>query len=145
MKFWDASAIVPLLVTQPRSAESQQLRRDDPEMAVWWGSSVECTSAITRLLREGALDRTGAANAFERLHAIEEEWFELEPSVELREQACQLLRAHPLGASDALQLASALRLANDLGERLSMVCYDRRLADAARTERVVVIEKERSP
>lgn len=143
MRFWDASAIVPLLTAQPRSVEARRLRRDDPEMVVWWGSVVECTSALTRLLREGAIDRTAAATAFEHLHAIEDEWLELEPSVDLREQACQLLRAHPLRASDALQLASALRLANDLGERLSMVCYDRRLADAARAERIVVIESER--
>lgn len=143
MRFWDASAIVPLLTAQPRSVEATRLRRDDPEMVVWWGSVVECTSALTRLLRERAIDRTAAATAFEHLHAIEAEWFELEPAVDLRDQACRLLRAHPLRASDALQLASALRLANDLGESLSMVCYDRRLADAARAERIVVIESER--
>lgn len=108
-------------------------------MAVWWGSVVECTSALTRLLREGAIDRTGVATAFEFLRVIEREWFQIEPSEGLREQACLLLRAHPLRASDALVLASALRLANDRGELPSMVCYDRRLADAARAERIPVI------
>jgi predicted nucleic acid-binding protein len=139
VRFWDASAIVPLLVTQKRSAEATRLRRDDAEMAVWWGSKVECTSALVRLLREDAVDRSDAAAAFERLHAIEDEWFEVEPSAGVREQACLLLKAHPIRASDALQLAAALGVATELGERLTMVCYDRRLADAARAERIEVL------
>jgi len=108
-------------------------------MAVWWGSSVECVSAVTRLLREKSIERSAAALAFERLHALEEEWSEVEPSIEVRNEAQQLLRAHPLRASDALQLASALRFASELNERLQIVCYDARLADAARAERLVVL------
>lgn len=139
MRFWDSSAIVPLLVTQRQSAEAKALRDADAAMAVWWGSRLECTSALSRLLRDGAIDRSGSALAFERLHALEIEWFEVEPSAGLREEADQLLRAHPLRASDALQLASVLKLAGEAGERVPMVCYDRRLADAARAERIVVI------
>jgi hypothetical protein len=35
MKFWDASAIVPLLVAEPTTRPLQVLAGRDPEMLVW--------------------------------------------------------------------------------------------------------------
>ena len=143
MRFWDASAIVPLLVSQQKTAAAASLRRQDPDMAVWWGTIVECHSAIARVLRDRAIDRSGAARGIERLSAIAAEWTEVEPSVGLRDAACRLLRAHPLHAADALQLAAALRLADETGDRMEMICFDDRLADAARLERVMVIDDQK--
>ena len=55
MKFWDASAVIPLLLAEPqRAALLGELERD-PVMLVWWGTPVECVSAIARREREGAL------------------------------------------------------------------------------------------
>ena len=59
MKFWDASAIVPLLVAEPTTRPLQVLAGRDPEMLVWWGSEVECSSALARLERAAALDMKG--------------------------------------------------------------------------------------
>ena len=42
MKFWDASAIVPLLIAEPTTRRVQALASRDPDMLVWWGSEVEC-------------------------------------------------------------------------------------------------------
>ncbi len=56
MKFWDASAIVPLLVAEPTTRPLQALAGHDPDMLVWWGSGVECASALSRLERDAALD-----------------------------------------------------------------------------------------
>jgi uncharacterized protein len=51
MRFWDASAIVPLLFAEPeREALLGRLERDS-EMLVWWGTPVECASAIARRAR----------------------------------------------------------------------------------------------
>ena len=55
MKFWDASAIVPLLVTEASTRRLQALAAKDSSMLVWWGSEVECVSALARLERDGAL------------------------------------------------------------------------------------------
>ena len=38
MKFWDASAIVPLLMTEPTSNALQRLAAEDQAMLVWWAT-----------------------------------------------------------------------------------------------------------
>jgi predicted nucleic acid-binding protein len=139
MKYWDTSAIVPLLVRQNRTKFVTSLRTQDPAIIVWWGTSVECASALARLLRDGAIERRDAASALERLHQFEAEWVEVEPSIAVRDGASRLVRAHPLRAADALQLSAALHLSAELGELIDMVCFDDRLADAARAERLRVV------
>ena len=42
MKFWDASAIVPLLVAETTTRPLQALARRDSDMLAWCGSQVEC-------------------------------------------------------------------------------------------------------
>jgi uncharacterized protein len=61
VKFWDASAIVPLLAGEPTTRPLQALAEHDPEMLVWWGSEVECALALTRLERGAALDVKAAS------------------------------------------------------------------------------------
>jgi predicted nucleic acid-binding protein len=53
VRFWDASAILPLLVAEPTTRRLQALAARDPDMLVWWGSEVECISALVR--RESAM------------------------------------------------------------------------------------------
>jgi hypothetical protein len=57
MKFWDASTIVPLLMTEPTTKGLQTLAEKDPGMIVWWATEVECASAIARLERADARRR----------------------------------------------------------------------------------------
>ena len=52
MKFWDASAIVPLLIEEPQREAMLTLLEQDDVMLVWWATPVECTSAIARRERE---------------------------------------------------------------------------------------------
>ena len=65
MRFWDASAIVPLLVDESTNRSMQMLAERDPEMLVWWGSQVECASALSHLERAAAaFDTRQSAMAF---------------------------------------------------------------------------------
>jgi uncharacterized protein len=134
VKFWDASAIVPLLVAEPTTRPLQALARRDPEMLVWWGSEVECVSALARLERAAALDVKGLLLASERLKQLADGWHEIEPSDIVRESAMRFLRVHPLRAADALQLAAAFMAAERRPTSLQIVTLDERLADAARKE-----------
>jgi predicted nucleic acid-binding protein len=131
---------VPLLIRQAYTDYVTGLHAAEPLFSVWWGTVVECSSAIARLLRENAIERRDAARALERLREFEAEWIEIEPGAAIRDSACRLLRAHTLRAADALQLAAALYLADEIGESVEMVCFDERLADAARTERLRVLD-----
>ena len=124
MKFWDASAIVPLLVAQKTTARLQALTQSDPELLVWWGSAVECASALDRLERDAALDQTSAQLAFQRLTQTANAWHEIEPSELVRENAVRFLRVHPLRVADALRLAAALVAAQRRPASLVVVTRD---------------------
>ncbi len=140
MIFWDASAIVPLLVAEITTPQMQALAEGDPDMLVWWGSPVECMSALTRLERTAALDAKGIAHASERLRQLADGWHEIEPSEIVRESAVRFLRVHRLRAADALQLAAAFTAAERRPVSLRVVTLDERLADAARKEGFALVD-----
>ena len=140
MKFWDASAIVPLLVAKSTTRSLQALANQDSDLLVWWGSQVECASALARLERGALLDVRGAALAFDRLKRLANGWHEIEPSEIVRENAVRFLRVHPLRAADALQLAAAFIAAERRPSSLEVVTLDDRLADAARKEGFELID-----
>ena len=134
MKFWDSSAVVPLLVPEVMSGSVQRLYEDDPVMAAWWATEIECTSAIARRQRLGQVPENVATEGFVRLKALREGWHEVEPGEELRESAKRLLRVHDLRTADALQLAAAVYVAEARPSTLEFVSLDDRLLAAARRE-----------
>jgi predicted nucleic acid-binding protein len=138
VKFWDASALVPLLVAEPTTRAVLAVALRDPDMLVWWGSRVECVSALARLERETALDGRQAGEAYERLEELAHSWHEIAPSEIVRETAMRFLRVHPLRAADALQLAAAFVAAESRPSALEVVTLDDRLAEAARKEGFVL-------
>lgn len=139
MRFWDSSAIVPLLVREPSSPRSKALLREDPVVLAWWAAEVECTSALARLEREKSLSRKSAMGAHQRLAAFRDSWNEVQPTAGLKETATRLLRVHVLRAADALQLAAAIVAAEGRPSTLGFVCFDERLATAARKEGFEVV------
>jgi predicted nucleic acid-binding protein len=134
VKFWDSSAVVPLLVPEAMSGSMQRLYESDPVMVAWWASEIECTSAIARRERLGQLREDVAAEAFVRLNALRAGWHEVEPGEEVRESAKRLLRVHDLRSEDALQLAAAVFVAEARPSTLEFVSLDDRLLAAARRE-----------
>lgn len=140
MRFWDASAIVPLVVEEPSTAALFDLLEADADMLVWWGTPVEVTSALARLERERVLAEAAFDAARRNLQQLAAAWNEIVPSDAVRHTAERLLRAHPLRAADSLQLAAALVAADHDARTLEMVCLDERLAHAARREGFTVIE-----
>lgn len=131
MRFWDASAVVPLFVVEASSRKLNALWDEDRMVIVWWGSYLECRSTYQRRIREGRADSQDARAA---LIGLASEWTEIEPTTALRTIADRLLSVHPLRAADALQLAAAVEWsANDPVGR-SFVCLDQRLRAAAYLE-----------
>ncbi|HYO43442.1 MAG TPA: type II toxin-antitoxin system VapC family toxin [Candidatus Limnocylindrales bacterium] len=140
MRFWDASAVVPIVIAEPSTAAVVALLHRDPHVVVWWTTEVECVSAITRREREGALDAAQVVAATARLEMLRAAWEEVEPGSRLRQTATRLLRVHPLRAADALQLAAAITMADADPGTLPFVTLDERLARAAEREGFPVIE-----
>lgn len=134
MRYWDASAIVPLLVEEPRTADARAALTEDAGIVTWWGTWIECTSAIARLERAAALTPRQATQAIEVLRAIATGWNEILPADVVRETACRLLRVHPVRAADALQLAAATVMTGGRPAQAGFMAFDDRLRDAAGRE-----------
>ncbi len=138
MKFWDTSAIVPLCVQEPTSAEVRSLLVNDPACVVWWGTRVECLSALMRQMREGNLNASGERQARQVLDSLTQSWIEILPGEAVRNTAERMLAVHPLRAADALQLAAALQWRQRDAADYQFVSFDNRLRDAAYKERFVL-------
>ena len=134
MKYWDSSALVSLLVDESTSENRRAILRQDRSIVTWWGSWIECASALNRLHREGNLDSDNLSRSLERLQILAGGWMEILPLERVRRRAIRLLRVHPLRGADALQLAAALTAAAEESSELDIVSSDDRLSNAARQE-----------
>lgn len=139
MKFWDSSGLVPLLVAQAFTSRMQALVDQDPGMFVWWGTSIECVSALARVGRLEPHRQQAINLAHGRLKGLASAWQQVDPSELVRETAGRFLRVHPLRAADALQLAAAFVASDRRPASLELVTLDERLAAAARKEGFVVV------
>ena len=132
--FWDTSAIIPVLLPEPRSAVLTEALAADREVTVWWGTPVECLSAIYRRHRESPVPAPLLTEALSRLRALVEDADAVTPTDEVRRRAGRLVAAHPLRAADALQLGAALVWCEEQSHGEVFVCLDDRLREAARRE-----------
>lgn len=134
MRFWDASAVGPLVVDGTGSTACRRLLRSDPRMTVWALTATEVLSALCRLRRVAALDDAGLARAEERLSRLGLRWDEVEDLAAVREEAARILRTHALRTADALQLAAAVVAVDHRPRGRAFVCLDQALAAAAARE-----------
>ncbi|MFN2544602.1 MAG: PIN domain-containing protein [Actinomycetota bacterium] len=137
--FWDSSAIVSLLVVEPHSEQARDALLQDARMIVWWGTVVECLSALAKNERIGVLTTAEADGARRDLLVLRDNWDEVAPIEEVRERAGGLLLRHELTAADALQLAAALTWARGRPRHHHFHTFDVDLSEAARREGFVLL------
>ena len=129
--FWDTSAVVPLCCQDKFSIEARTLSRRFERIIVWWNTRVEIRSALTRLLRDGKINKEGFRNAMLSVEALQARWSEVLPIEAVREIAEDCLDRFPLRSPDALQLAAALLWCNSKPKRRAFICFDPQLSNAA--------------
>jgi uncharacterized protein len=139
MRFWDSSAVVPLLLEEPSSDTVRSLLREDAAMVAWRLAGTEVVSALWRRRRADELDEAARRFAEQGLALLESRWTSVEDAAYVDRRARRLLAAHPLRAADALQLAAALVACDERSDVLPFVTLDDRLAEAARREGFVVV------
>jgi uncharacterized protein len=141
VRFWDSSALVPLLVEEDTSEPLQALFQDDQEVAAWWGTEVECASAVARLERLGQLTPAETSEVFQQLQLLAKVWHLIDPVETIRASAKRFLRVHDVRAADALQLAAAFLACEGRPASLEVACLDDRLVTAFRREGFKVIDR----
>ncbi|RKX74836.1 MAG: hypothetical protein DRP87_16000 [Spirochaetes bacterium] len=78
MRFWDSSAILPLLVEETDTERRKKQLIEDPLIVVWWGSKIECVSTLDRLLREGVLQENSFMQIVYKLETLASSWVEIQ-------------------------------------------------------------------
>lgn len=140
--FWDSSAIVPLLVHERSSQTMQDLFTNDDDVVIWWGTPVECASALEHKMRNGLPEDSYAAS-YLKLDEFVSLAQEVPPDHSVRVLAVQLMQRHRMlgvRAADALQLAAARALADRIASlRTHFVCLDNQLRQAAAREGMTII------
>ena len=134
VSFWDTSAVIPLTIVEPATADVRPLLEADSSMAVWWATRSECVSAMQRRLRDDPKAKTSVRDAMHLVAVLAKEWTEVAPTEALRKRAERLLAVHAIRAVDAMQLAAAMVWARDDPAGHGFVCLDDRLREAAGRE-----------
>jgi len=57
VRYWDASAIVPLVVAEAETDRVRSWLQHDPQIVTWCWTVVELAGAVERRFREGVLSR----------------------------------------------------------------------------------------
>lgn len=137
--FWDASAVVPLMLEEPQSRAIEAILRKNPSIALWYGTRLECLSALSRREREKSLDSGDCAIARGILGEICGGAYIVEPVHEIWGRAERVLETHSLRSGDALQLAAALVWCREKTQGRMFVCRDQALRESARREGFTVL------
>ncbi len=142
MRFWDSSAVVPLIVEESASLACRRLLRADSDVVVWALTRVEVHSTLQRLRRMRLLEGQSVRRAELRLDRLSGRWDEVVALEAARDEAERLLDAHGnlnLRAADAMQLGAALVSCEGRPRRRAFVTLDEDLGRAAKTEGFDVI------
>ncbi len=134
MRFWDSTAVIPLVVSEPESSTMKKLQGDGNGIVTWWTTPLECLAALERVRRQRGLGPELVHAVRSRLRELGSEWHQVLPSEAIIEHAERLLRTYPLRSTDAVQLAAAIVLSDGRPATLEFVSLDARLGDAVRQE-----------
>jgi predicted nucleic acid-binding protein len=139
MRFWDSSALIPLLIREKSSEELGHLLANDHQIVASIITPIEIQSALWRRRHHDELDVDQHTEAEQTFAKVSEAWSEVSDIFSTRQIALDLITRHVLRAADALQLAAALVACGHDPTHLPFVSLDRDLIVAARAEGFTVL------
>jgi uncharacterized protein len=127
VRFWDSSALVPLLSDEEKTDVVQALFREDRNIVTAFITPVELISAICR---KAGVNRDLRRLAMQRYSVVQANWTLIDDYEQLMASARAIAAQQCLRTGDAIQLACALRARPD--KSLPFVTLDGELIYAAR-------------
>lgn len=132
MRFWDTSALVPLIVEEERSDECRAVMLRDRAVVVWAFTELEAFARIYRDSKQhGKLSDAEAKEAERRLALAARTWRRVGEIDAVVARFKVISRGHGLKAADCLQLAAALEWAKGYPKGKGFVAADGPLVEAA--------------
>jgi predicted nucleic acid-binding protein len=140
--YLDTSALVMHFMAEKGSDRVQEMVSSGEPAAISKIGYAEVHAVLARRRREGGLSTRQYAKA---CRSFEEDW-KTYVKVDLRDEvlllARDLIKRQPLHGFDAIHLASALTLGRELGEPMTFIAADARLLDAAKAEKLRILNPE---
>jgi len=134
VRFWDTSALIPLIVAEQATPRAERWLREDPDVIVWTLTRVELLSALARCRREEPTAGRRLLAARREILSAWQHWSEITAVEIVRRHAERIVETHPVSAADALQIGAALVAAEDDPVTLEFVTLDQQQAVAAERE-----------
>jgi uncharacterized protein len=146
IQFLDTSALTKLFVDEVASEtlRSQMDALGDDSKAFSLLGQVEVRSALQRRLRNSEMSPDQHLAALSKLHEVSAAWLRIPIDEHVVEIATEVIARHALRSLDAIQLASALSVQEQLitGESLLFIACDKRLLTAASAEGLTIWNPE---
>jgi predicted nucleic acid-binding protein len=139
VRFWDTSALVPLVVAERGTALAERLLGEDPGVVVWTLTRVELLSALARRRRAEPRAARRLAAARREILGAWPRWSEVTDVDSVRRHAERVVETHAIRAADALQIGAALVAADGEPASLDFVTFDASQREAAEREGFRVI------
>jgi hypothetical protein len=121
-------------VVEPASPKVEAILRRDPDVVYWWGTPLDCASALAAAKRQGTFSDADFQRSQAVIDHLRQRAFEVQPSSEVRARALRIVAVHPLRAPAALQLAAALVWCREHTQGAALVSLDEKLRLAAALE-----------
>jgi predicted nucleic acid-binding protein len=138
MRFWDTSALIPLMLDEPETGRMRRLLTEDGSIVTASITPIEIASVLWRRRHAGRLPVAAHHDADAMFAELSARWNEVAQTSATVQAALDVVTRHPLRTLDAIQLAAAI-VVSDQPSRLAFVTLDRNLAAAARAEGFPVV------
>lgn len=132
--YLDTSALVKIYVEETKSADVRENAKQADGLATSRIVYAEARAAFARKRREQGLSRADYRSVITDLDQDWDDYFIVDVSESVVPAAGILAENHALRGADAIHLASAVTLSKQVGESIMFLCFDSRLATAARKE-----------
>lgn len=137
--YCDTSALIKLLIREPRSDQMQAVWSRAEAIAVCRITWAEAMAGLARRQREDPASGDDLEQARQHLNQAWQSFTIVEVSQKLVETAGRFADAFSLRAYDSVQLAAAHALRAISDEPVTFACFDRRLNQAAQLLQLAVL------
>lgn len=137
--YCDTSALVKRYVREPHSETVRRQWRTAPRVATSEVAFAEAVAAFARRARAGDLTAAAHDRVCQQLTAGFRRLVRIPVSDELNRRIADLVLRHPLRGFDAIHLAAALLLRDEVRAPVVFACFDGGLAAAAEAEGLALL------
>jgi predicted nucleic acid-binding protein len=144
MNYMDSSALIKRFVEEKGSDHVRRMVEKEGPVATAKIAYAEIHSGLARKKREGLLSSGRYALICRQVELDWDAYVRMDLTDEVLSLARTLIQRHPLRGFDAIHLASALILRENLGEQVTFAAADVRQLQAAAKENLLSFNVERA-